>query len=82
MAKLKGPLLSNTASGTFGPRLTFSRRTSGQQVRTQHAQVDYENTKRKIVRDAFRYAIILWNSMPANEKRYWTEIESKGYADV
>jgi len=82
MARVRGPLLSESARGSFGPRLTFSDRKSGQQARYQRAQIDYENAPRKIQRDAFRNGITLWGSMPTNEKNYWNEIESKGYADV
>lgn len=82
MAKLKGPLFSLGAHGSVGPRLTFSSRTSGSQVRIQRAQKDYENTARQTVRDAYRWGIILWNSMPDAEKAYWTQVEKKGYADV
>jgi len=82
MAKITGPLLSASASGSIGPRLTFSKRTTGQQVRYQRPQKDYENAARKIWRDAFRYGLILWRALPAIEKAYWDQIESKGYADV
>ena len=82
MAKLKGPLMSFDASGSFGPVLTFSSRRSGSQVRRQRAQVDYENDARKTVRDAYRLGIELWGYLPAEEKALWTEVERKGYADV
>jgi len=82
MAKITGPLFSVTAEGTFAGALTFSQRTSGQQVRYQRGQVDYENAARKIVRDAFKLALILWRALPAAEKAYWVQIESEGYADV
>jgi hypothetical protein len=82
MAKLTGPLLSVNAHGTVADVLTFSKRSSGNQVRYQRAQKDYENAARKIARDAFRNALLLWNALTAAEKAYWNEIESKGYADV
>lgn len=82
MAKLKGPLLSLSASGSVGPRLTFSKRKSGSQARFQRAQKDYENAARKTQRDSYRLGIELWNYLPAAEKAYWDEIERKGYADV
>jgi hypothetical protein len=62
--------------------LTFSKRTSGQQVRYQRAQVDYENKARLTQREKFSLGVTLWNSMPKAEKSYWDEIEMKGYADV
>lgn len=82
MAKLKGPLLSLSASGSVGPRLTFSERNSGPQARYQKAQKDYENAPRKTQRDAYRLGIELWNYLPDAEKAYWDEIERRGYADV
>lgn len=82
MAKVKGPLLSESASGSIGPRLTFSKRASGSQVRYQKAQTDYENAARKVIRDNYRAALVLWNSMPCAERAYWDEIERTGYADV
>jgi len=82
MAKITGPLLSASASGSIGPRLTYSKRTSGHQVRIQRKQKDYENIQRKIVRDAFRAGLTLWTSLPTIEKKYWDEIEQKGYANV
>jgi len=82
MAKLKGPLMSLDAGGSFGPVLTFSSRRSGSQVRHQRAQVDYENAARKTVRDAYRLGMELWGYLPAEEKAYWTEVERKGYTDV
>jgi hypothetical protein len=82
MAKVTGPLFSIDAVGTFGPRLTFSTRTSGQQARYQRAQKDYENPARQEIRNAFRLGLILWHALPPVEKEYWTEVESKGYANV
>lgn len=82
MAKTKGPLFSNTAWGTIRRALTFSRRTSGQQVRYQRAQVDYENPARATQREKFSLGLVLWRALPTNEKDYWNEIEMKGYADV
>ena len=82
MAKIVGPLFSNSAHGSVDRALTFSSRHSGEQVRFQKKQPDYENTARKTVRDAYSWGIVLWNSLPADEKAYWTEIERKGYADV
>lgn len=82
MAKLNGPLLSLDAHGSVGRALTFSSRRSGAQVRFQKKQPDYENAARETVRNAYRWAIELWNYLPAAEKAYWTEIERKGYVDI
>jgi len=77
MAKLKGPLLSLTARGSFGPRLTFSDRTSGQQVRYQRAQVDYENDARLQQRTRFFMAKEWWLDLTAAEKSEWETIAAE-----
>jgi len=71
MAKITRPLQSGTASGTIAGVLTFSQRASGSQCRFQKKQKDYENPARKIARDAFRQGVILWRSLPLNEKALW-----------
>ena len=82
MAKLSGPLFSLGAHGSLGPRLCYQHRKSGAQVRFQKPQHDYENTARGLVRDAFRDAIVLWNSLPLAEHNYWVDIERNGYVDI
>jgi len=82
MAKLIGPLLSLAARGSLGAELTFSGRKSCAQVRFQKKQPDYENDARKIIRDAFRYGLILWNALPPVEQAYWTEMERFGFVYV
>ena len=82
MAKLTGPLFSQSASGGLGDTLTYSKRPTTHQVRFQRKQKDYENPARKIARDAFRLGLLLWHALPLGEKAYWDQIESKGYADV
>lgn len=82
MAKLASPLLSFEARGSFGPRLTFSTRKSGTQVRHQKAQMDYVNPAREPKRTAFTLGIELWNYLPTAEKEYWKQVSQKGYADV
>jgi len=82
MAKLTGPLFSVDARGSVGRELTYASRKSGRHVRFQKKQTDYENANRAPIRAAFANGIILWNSMPLDEKDFWTQIERKGYADV
>lgn len=82
MAKITGPLFSTSASGSIGPRLTYSKRNSGAQVRLQKSQKDYESLPRKVVRDAYRAGLILWNSMPCLERRYWDIVERNGVVNV
>ena len=73
MAKLKGPLFSNEASGSMGPRLTFSQRKSGQQVRFQKAQVDVITTDRTTQRDYFALGYAAWNTLNAAEQKQWND---------
>jgi len=68
MAKITGPLLSISASGSIGPRLTYSKRTSGQQVRYQRAQTDYVNEARATQRGYFQTAVGWWREMTADEQ--------------
>jgi len=82
MAKIKGPLFSETARGSVDRVLTFSRRNTGQQARFQTFPADFESSGRKTQRDAFRLGIELWNYLPTAEKAYWQEIAQKGYANV
>ena len=68
MAKIEGPLLSMGASGSMGPRLTFSQRKSGQQVRFQRAQTDIVTSARATQRDYFKSAAGWWSEMTTAEK--------------
>jgi len=78
MAKINGPLLSVKASGTIGPRLTFSVRKSGQQARFQRAQKDRITPNRTLQRAKFLLGLTMWRLLPPDEKYYWTIVESKG----
>jgi len=80
--KIKAPLYSVEACGTLGDVLTFSMRKSGPQVRYQRKQKDANTTAQNSIRDYFKLGLVLWNSLPAEEKAYWTEIDRKGYANV
>lgn len=71
MAKIKGPLLSLAASGSMGPRLTFSQRSSGQQARFQKAQTDYINDARQQQRSYFSTAEGWWHELTPAEKEEW-----------
>jgi hypothetical protein len=68
MAKTKGPLFSVTARGSFGPRLTFSKRTSGQQVRYQRAQKDRNSDAQNIQRAYFLAVVGWWGEMTTAEQ--------------
>jgi hypothetical protein len=68
MAKVKGPLMSMTASGHFKNRLTYSQRKTGAQVRMQHPQKDKITTARTAWRDNFKTAVAAWNALTTDEK--------------
>jgi hypothetical protein len=74
MAKLTGPLMSNTASGTLGPRLTFSQRKSGQQVRFQKKQKDVITDLRTAQREKFTTSTGWWNLLTLSEKKEWYDL--------
>jgi hypothetical protein len=61
MAKLKGPLLSLSASGTIADLLTFSERKSGSQVRFQKKQEDVITSGRTAQRQKFTTARDSWD---------------------
>lgn len=68
MAKLRGPLMSQNASGTIGPRMTFSNRKSGAQVRIQNAQKDKKSLSQLSNRGLYNIAVARWNSYTQGEK--------------
>lgn len=61
MVKLRGPLHSQSASGTIAGNLTFSRRKSGQQVRWQRKQKDVITAGRTAQRNKFLDCKDSWN---------------------
>lgn len=64
MAKISGPLMSNSASGMIGERLTFSQRASGQQARFQRAQkVDTPSWAQADQQSLYRVAYARWLSL-------------------
>lgn len=74
MAKLKGPLLSLSASGTFGPRMTFSMRKTGSQVRIQNKQKDKISVLQSKVRGLYSLAVFGWNNLTQNKKDIYIEL--------
>ncbi len=73
MAKLEGPLFSLNASGSVGPRLTYSKRKSGPQVRLQKAQLDVVTTPRTTERDYFIEAAAAWQTLNDSEQQQWND---------
>lgn len=74
MAKLTGPLLSEQARGSFGPRLTYSERKSGSQARWQRAQADVITPARTTQRSFFIIAVSWWHELTDAEKSQWDKI--------
>lgn len=75
MAKITGPLLSKTASGKIGERLTFSQRKSGQQARFQKAQKrilpsNFQADNQGLYRTAF----YRWATFSANQKAVYENL--------
>ena len=54
--KIKAPLQSEAASGMIGPRITFSKRKSGQQARFQKGQKDARSASQISQREKFENA--------------------------
>jgi len=71
MAKIKGPLLSQTASGKIAERLVFSLRTTGQQVRYQRSQKDTKTAPQIQQRGIYQEAVQAWNELTDEVKIEW-----------
>jgi len=76
MVKLRGPLFSFDAHGSFGPRLTYSRRKSGSQVRFQRAQADKITTDRETERGYFQDGATAWQTLTDVQKAAWNTFNS------
>jgi len=68
--KVKGPLQSASAHGTFGPRLTFSERGSGQQARFQRAQKDARTSSQLARREVFEDASFVCRNLGLGKNIY------------
>jgi len=73
MAKLKGPLFSLSASGALGPRLTYSMRRSGAQVRRQQANTNPNTAGQAVERGYYTDALAAWATLSPAEKEQWTD---------
>ncbi|MCJ7828226.1 MAG: hypothetical protein MUP81_00600 [Dehalococcoidia bacterium] len=71
MARVIGPLLSITARGLVGSRLTFSKKKTGQQVRFQKSNVDLNSFDQQRNRDVYKDAVAEWNLLSTAEKEVW-----------
>lgn len=79
MAKIKHPLLSAEASGSIGPRLTYSKKASGQQVRIQKAQADVVTSGRTTQRNYFIEGYGKWNSLTDEQQEQWNDFIDERY---
>ena len=73
MAKLIGPLFSESAHGSISKRLTYSKRKSGNQARFQRANHDYNSTSQQTQRALFLVALGKWNSLTNAHQTLWRE---------
>jgi len=74
MAKIKYPLFSAEVRGTIFGKLTFSKKSIGQECRNQNAQVDFDTPNRLYARGVFRTATQWWNVLTSAE-----QLEFVGY---
>lgn len=79
MAKVNGPIHSESVSGAFANLVTFSLRKNGQHVRLQQKQKDVITSKRVVQRFKFSQGLILWHSLPDSEKNKWKLFAKQGY---
>lgn len=69
--------MSQSASGTIAKNITFSVRSTGQQVRFQKKQKDKITVARTEQRTLFNSAITAWNLLTPTEKLNWNR-QAKG----
>jgi len=77
MAKLEGPLLSVNAHGSIGKRLTYSRRSTGNQARFQRANHDANSASQQSQRALFLVALGKWNSLTDEQQELWNEYNNQ-----
>lgn len=74
MAKIAGPLMSQSASGSVAGNITFSDRRSGQQARWQKKQEDRITANRTAQRALYAAAVAAWNELSeADQDNYKSE---------
>lgn len=71
MAKLKKPLMAEDAHGSFGTVLTFSKRTSGNQVRYQKKQKDVLTAAGALRRAKYAAGAARWHNYSDAMKKNW-----------
>lgn len=76
MARVKTPLLSNTAQGSLGETLTFSRRWGKNFARKFTKPLPIATTSQETQRAVFKGLIDEWNLRTQSEKDGWEAISS------
>lgn len=82
MAKVRGPLHSDGAVGHMKNRVTFSNRKSGTIVRYQRAQKDVVTEKRTTQRSKFLLGLAFWQTLPDEEKQYWSDLSNDKIVNI
>lgn len=68
MVKISGPVMSDSASGQFAKRLTFSQRRSGQQVRQFHQPKKRLTNEQAIQRKIISGLVAYWRTFTTAQK--------------
>ena len=75
MAKVKGPLHSDSASGAVGKNITFRHSKNGSVVTGFYFPGSFKKVSASsaqiLQRTKYRLGLDLWNSLPQEEKEYW-----------
>ena len=71
MAKVKGPLLSQRAHGSIGDLITYQSRNIFQNCHRKATPTDRNSPAQISRREIFAAAILVWQSMTADEKEVY-----------
>lgn len=72
MAKLKLPLLSGHAWGSFGKMLTYTKHKTAQYVKEYNTPTDPRSTKQIAQRRRFSCCMLVWADITTAGKRLWS----------
>ena len=71
MAKIKNPLLSGTAWGTFAKALSFARNPYGQYAKKKGIPLDKRSAAQDYQRLRFSCCMIVWSAITSTSKEIW-----------
>jgi len=74
MAKISGPLFSQSAHGSIGAQLNYQRQVSGQIVRRHSAPTGAPSAIQTQRRAHYSAGIAAWHSLTPAEKTAWAQI--------